>query len=380
MAEKYHKLLHVLSILTFIATFVLISIGGIVTSTNSGMAVPDWPTTFGYNMFLYPLSKTISGYIVSIDAELQGDLDNSIFSPSLQQAIESKDNHISLSTISKIEVIESGKLWHINDSKNHRIFTVKKAKKELEVYVQGVFAEHSHRLMGSIVGLLTILLAISIWKFDPRKWMKHLGGIALFGVVIQGALGGLRVTATSIILAILHACLAQVFLALCCGLIMFTSREWIEWQHKVEGAVLLRYLSIFTTGIIYCQLIWGAILRHTATQLQTHVFFAILVANCVLWIAMRVFIHHRDFSKFTIPALFLGVFLILQIVLGTGAWFSEFQLGDSLTSLTRVAITTGHLMIGAFMLVTSVILTLRVFLYSSAFRRYPSNSTGEAAV
>ncbi|SVB49864.1 uncharacterized protein METZ01_LOCUS202718, partial [marine metagenome] len=150
MTGKYHKLLHSLSILTFIATFVLISIGGIVTSTDSGMAVPDWPTTFGYNMFLYPLSKTISGYIVSIDAKLQVDLDNSIFSPSLQNAIESKDDHISLSTVSQIEVIESGKSWRINDSKNHRTFTVKKAENELEIYVQGVFAEHSHRLMGSI--------------------------------------------------------------------------------------------------------------------------------------------------------------------------------------------------------------------------------------
>ena len=102
LAKKYHKLPHFLSILTFIATFVLISIGGIVTSTNSGMAVPDWPTTFGYNMFLYPLSKTISGYIASIDAGLQADLDNSKLTPSLQNAIESEDNHISLSTISKI--------------------------------------------------------------------------------------------------------------------------------------------------------------------------------------------------------------------------------------------------------------------------------------
>ena len=344
------------------------------------MAVPDWPTTFGYNMFLYPLSKTISGYIGSIDAKLQVDLDNSIFSPSLQNAIESKDDHISLSTVSQIEVIESGKSWRINDSKNHRTFTVKKAENELEIYVQGVFAEHSHRLMGSIVGLLTISLAISIWKFDQRKWMKWLGGIALLGVIIQGALGGLRVTEISVIFAIVHACLAQAFLALCCGLMMFTSREWTEWHHNVEGAILLRHLSIFTTGGVYFQLIWGAILRHTASQLRTHVFFAILVANCVLWIASRVFIHHRNFPKFTVPSLFLGVFLILQIVLGIGAWFSEFQLGDSLASLPRIAITTGHLVIGALMLVTSVILTLRVFLYSSAFKGYSSNPVGEVSV
>ncbi|MBB17158.1 hypothetical protein CMK22_17975 [Candidatus Poribacteria bacterium] len=378
MAKKYHKLPHVLSILTFITTFFLISIGGIVTSTNSGMAVPDWPTTFGHNMFLYPLSKTISGYIASIDAGLQADLDNSKLTPSLQDAIESEDNHISLSTISKIEVIETGKLWRINDSENHRTFTIKKAKNELQVYIQGVFAEHSHRLMGTIVGLLTLSLSISIWKFDQRKWMKWLSSAVLCAVLVQGILGGLRVTEISVILAIIHACLAQAFLALCCGVMMFTSREWTEWHHnKVEEADLLRHLSIFTTGGVYFQIVWGAILRHTASQLQTHIFFAILITYCVLRIISRVFINHRNFTKFTVPALFLGVSLILQIVLGIGAWLSEFQLGNNLTSLTRTAITTGHLVIGALMLVTSVFLTLRVFLHSSALEGYSPSSTGK---
>jgi heme a synthase len=41
--------------LTAIAMAPLLVIGGLVTSTNSGMAVPDWPNTFGSNMFLYPL-------------------------------------------------------------------------------------------------------------------------------------------------------------------------------------------------------------------------------------------------------------------------------------------------------------------------------------
>ncbi|MGC3968087.1 MAG: COX15/CtaA family protein [Pirellulales bacterium] len=36
------------------ATFPLIWIGGLVTSSQAGMAVPDWPNTFGYNLFLYP--------------------------------------------------------------------------------------------------------------------------------------------------------------------------------------------------------------------------------------------------------------------------------------------------------------------------------------
>jgi cytochrome c oxidase assembly protein subunit 15 len=36
------------------ATFPLLWVGGLVTTTDAGMAVPDWPTTYGYNLFLYP--------------------------------------------------------------------------------------------------------------------------------------------------------------------------------------------------------------------------------------------------------------------------------------------------------------------------------------
>jgi heme a synthase len=37
-----------------VVSFVLIFAGGLVTTTAAGMAVPDWPNTYGYNMFLYP--------------------------------------------------------------------------------------------------------------------------------------------------------------------------------------------------------------------------------------------------------------------------------------------------------------------------------------
>src|ERR687898_1549078 len=50
---------HRLSVALACATFALLLIGGLVTSKGVGLAVPDWPTTFGYNMFLYPWSKMI---------------------------------------------------------------------------------------------------------------------------------------------------------------------------------------------------------------------------------------------------------------------------------------------------------------------------------
>jgi cytochrome c oxidase assembly protein subunit 15 len=43
------------------ATFPLLWVGGLVTTTDSGMAVPDWPNTYGYNLFLYPWKSWITG-------------------------------------------------------------------------------------------------------------------------------------------------------------------------------------------------------------------------------------------------------------------------------------------------------------------------------
>ena len=86
----YRPWLHRLAVLTAVTTFILICMGGLVTSTDSGLAVPDWPTTFGYNMFLYPLSKTVSGFLFSVDPNLQADLNTGNLSVKLQQALEKK--------------------------------------------------------------------------------------------------------------------------------------------------------------------------------------------------------------------------------------------------------------------------------------------------
>src|SRR5436309_4767871 len=57
--RPYNPSLHALALLTAAATFPLIFVGGLVTSHGAGLAVPDWPNSFGYNMFLFPPSKWV---------------------------------------------------------------------------------------------------------------------------------------------------------------------------------------------------------------------------------------------------------------------------------------------------------------------------------
>lgn len=52
---------HGLAVINVGATLILLCIGGLVTSYNAGMAVPDWPNSYGYNMFLFPVSGWVGG-------------------------------------------------------------------------------------------------------------------------------------------------------------------------------------------------------------------------------------------------------------------------------------------------------------------------------
>jgi heme a synthase len=280
---------HRLAVITACATFPLLFIGGLVTSKGAGLAVPDWPTTFGYNMFLYPWSKMVGN----------------------------------------------------------------------------IFYEHSHRLVASTVGLLTIALALSLWFQERRKWLRWLGLIALALVVVQGVLGGLRVTLLEQSLAIVHASLAQAFFALTVSLALFTSSEWRE---KIAESPLaaygrLRRLATVTTGLIYLQVFFGAVLRHTGLRLDAHLLFAALVTLHVILLTARIFKDHSDHRRLTRPALFLSAMLLLQLLLGTISYLAKFTTILRIPIDATVFVTTTHLAVGALMLVTSLILTLRSYRY-----------------
>lgn len=282
---------HRMAVLLVCATFLLLFIGGLVTSEGAGLAVPDWPTTFGYNMFLYPWSKMVGN----------------------------------------------------------------------------IFYEHSHRLVASLVGLLTIMLALTLWFRERRHWLRWLGIAALALVILQGVIGGLRVVLHEQTLAIVHAAFAQAFFALTVSLAVFTSTEW---DHSLQGAPMvdgarLRRLGMATTAVIYVQSVFGAILRHTGERLDAHLFFAAMVVLHVLFVWVRLVRSHLNQPKLTRPAGLLAILLILQVASGVVSYFGKFTALLNLGFGTLVVLTTTHLVIGALMLAASLVLTLRCYRLSS---------------
>jgi len=92
----------------------------------------------------------------------------------------------------------------------------------------GVRVEHAHRLYGAAVGLATVGLTVWFFRFEPRRWMKVLGVVALVTVIGQGILGGTRVTQVSTFLAAVHGCTAQAFFGLMVALCVLTGRDWLS--------------------------------------------------------------------------------------------------------------------------------------------------------
>ena len=101
MKKNYYSLNYVLAVCTLLTMLILVLVGGMVTGTDAGMSVPDWPTTFGENMFLYPIDRMVSGLLVSIPNHLANDLDRGIMTEAVQNSVSVDENHLS----------EMAKMW-----------------------------------------------------------------------------------------------------------------------------------------------------------------------------------------------------------------------------------------------------------------------------
>ena len=292
---------HRLAVALACLTFPLLFLGGLVTSMGAGLAVPDWPTTFGYNMFLYPWSEMIGN----------------------------------------------------------------------------IFYEHSHRLVASMVGLVTIVLAVTFVRCEPRRWLRWLAVGALGLVIFQGILGGLRVVLLEHVLAIVHACFAQAFFALTVSLAVFTSPTWLRAPvSSVDDHGRLKRLAMITVAMIYLQIVFGAILRHTGLRLDAHLLFAALVTVHVILLVLRIMKIHGGNALLERPALLLAGLLAVQLILGTLSYLAKYTTMLRTGSDILVLLTTTHLIVGSLMLAAVLVLALR----SHRCSRRESSAVGQRAL
>ena len=324
---------HRFAVFTAGATIFLVIAGGLVTSTGSGMSVPDWPLSYGQ------LMPPMTG---------------------------------------------------------------------------GVFYEHGHRMVATFVGLLTLILAVWLWRTDERGWVRYLGLAALASVIIQGALGGLTVLfLLPTPLSVAHAVVAQSFFALVVVIALVTSPAWHRHvRTELASISTTRVFAIGTTAMILLQLVIGAWMRHSNAGLAipefplsyghlappadreslqgindlrlslnlapvdlgqiwihyAHRLGAMLVMLFSLATTIHVLRTYRSEQRLREAAVILLLLVLFQVFLG------------ALTVLMRkgVEVTTAHVAVGALVLAESVLLTVRTFqLYRAPGRVAVGESEGE---
>lgn len=218
-----------------------------VTSKGVGLAVPDWPTTFGYNMFLFPVSKWVGGILFEHTHRLWASMVG-LLVVVLTRWVGGYTSRRPLAIVGALETL-AGLL----------IFALWPDQKATGGFLTGIGA--------------VVLLAALVWARNEAlaSPLPQLGWLVFALVQLQGLLGGLRVTMLKDEIGIFHACVAQAFLGLLVFIALATTQYWRLLGRSnltdLTGQVSQRLRAIATFAVaitiaIYVQLALGATMRH----------------------------------------------------------------------------------------------------------------------
>lgn len=231
---------------TCAAAFLLLIIGGLVTGFRAGMTVPDWPNSYGANMFLFPLQRMTGG----------------------------------------------------------------------------VFYEHAHRLLGSLVGIATLALALFLTLTRQHRPAVRLVWLVGACIALQGLMGGLRVTRNSAALAVIHGFFAHAVLAGLVAVAILLTRRWrAAVPEPRPSASTDHVMSAAFVALILLQTFLGALLRQLQFDmlLVLHITFATFVAALALAVGMRAWALNPAFPILRRTGIAILLILFLQLALGVVA-------------------------------------------------------------
>ena len=259
------------------AALLLLVAGGLVTSTNSGMAVPDWPLSYGQ--------------------------------------------------------------W-------------------LPRMTGGVFFEHGHRMIAAFVGLLILVMAFWTQFDESRAAVRRLAWWTLFGVVLQGALGGVTVLFNlPLAVSAAHATLGQTVF---CLLVIMAELlgEGARPPVAMDPVGSLPRLGAFAAAALWCQLVMGAIMRHGGSGIVWHLLGAV-VASAAAGVFGAAALARRE-AALSRPGGALLALLGIQLTLGLAT--ADFRTEPfPRANPAMIVVATAHLVIGALLLGTAVLLTFRAW-------------------
>lgn len=363
-------------------TCILIFLGGLVTSHQAGMAVPDWPLSFG--------TLDPNGWWNNLPVRLEhGHRQFAAF-------------------VGLLTTFLSAMVWR--NSKPLRVAALTAPILSLHLWLVGVSARTIINLDGALFLIPFAITAfgrlqlIDLLPDDElrRRLTRRLALIAFLGIIAQGVMGGLRVTMetagnlpTAMTLRILHGCVAQAELCILVTLATVLSPLWrVITEAPVHVPRSLRVHAWATTAAIFVQLIVGATMRHLGAGLAipsfpaagpngeffpaqhnafidtnfTHTRFGALIVT-VLLITLAVRVLRLPSPSLRRPAYLALALLALQLMLGVSL----------IWHLKPPTPTTFHVVNGALLLATTLLLSLRLSRLASESAAMPVHSPADDA-
>jgi cytochrome c oxidase assembly protein subunit 15 len=360
------------------ATFCLIFLGGMVTSVNAGLSVPDWPTSYGYNMFTFPIARWVGGIFFE------------------------HTHRLLASCVGLMTTVLVAWVW-----RNRWAVPAALVLCALATGAVALSLPHVAALSGPGNALTRglIIMHVNIWSFAAafvvmlltteqdrwrygKPWLQWLGFGAFLLVCVQGTLGGLRVTEVSTVLAMIHACTAQAFLCLTVVMAAALSPRWDEaaaftMRASRHGISAVKALAWTLVGAVYCQLMIGAVMRHLHAGLSipdfplafgrlippminervaihfAHRVGALLVTSLAIALAAFIFTAARRHVRLVRPAAALLAALAAQIALGASViWLRR-----------EPVITSLHVVNGAAVLTLALLLAMRATKLNALLRQ-----------
>jgi cytochrome c oxidase assembly protein subunit 15 len=193
--------------------------------------------------------------------------------------------------------------------------------------------------------------------------------------MIQGLLGGFRVRLDALFgpeLAPIHGIFAQIVFCLLVALAVLTGRntasDLLESSRRILGRA-----SLALVGVLFVQLLWGAMVRHRPDSLnqRLHLITAFIAVGVAVWL-IRAGLQLAK-PRVRVVAHLLSALLLLQVLLGVEAWMGKFgeeaRAGKSLSaylpeaeavSAKQAAMRTAHTLVGTGVLAVAVVFALRV--------------------
>jgi heme a synthase len=234
----------------------------------------------------------------------------------------------------------------------------------LQQLAGGAFFEHSHRVIAGVLGILLIIEAVAVWRYEARRWLRWFALAAVAGVVAQAILGGeVVIRLLRYWLPELHACFAQIMFGAILCLAVFTSRWWVEAHPALtdRGGLSIHAIAIINAAVTFIQVFLGAGFRHQDMPIWPHAAGSLVVLGVMIWTAAALRRRFEASPELTFARTLLHSLVGMQILLGVAAYWSRLAAPGPEPTLSMVVLTVAHTVVGALVFGCSILVVLMCY-------------------